>query len=257
MRFPPPRARGLPGQNPGSRRRMWSEASIERRSRPGHPRARPSTRRPTLNPWWSCAPLGYSGGVRRRHAGRPLCRKTSRPVIRGKVVERVPDRRGHAIALAAVTTLSAMESCGSQTSAGREREAWATDGRSRDDSFDWGARRRRAIALATKDSPGAADAGLSQSCEPDPRLTGLVGHSLTPLRSSAAATGGRWPAYWTARRSVLAPSLNRLRSPTQCESHRVVQTRQMARRSVERGRRSPKYRVVGRRKRSRWLRLRT
>jgi len=72
----------------------------------------------------------------------------------------VSDRRGHAIPLAAVTALSAKESCASQTSGGQEREAWASGGRTRDDCFDLGATRRRAIALATLQSSAGGHARL-------------------------------------------------------------------------------------------------
>ena len=42
----------------------------------------------------------------------------------------ISDRRGHAIALAAVTALSAKEPCGSPTSGGQKRAAWASSSRS-------------------------------------------------------------------------------------------------------------------------------
>ena len=104
---------------------------------------------------------------------------------------------GHAIALAAVTTLSAMESCGSQTRAGQEREAWATGGRSRDDSFDWGARRRRAIALATSRCRDIRNLRAADARDSDRRARL---RALSP-RPSGRPSGSRYFSYQTGPRA--------------------------------------------------------
>jgi hypothetical protein len=104
----------------------------------------------------------------------------------------VSDRRGHAIALAAVTALSAKESCGSQTSGRQEPEARASGARSRDDCFDLRARRRRAIALATSRSRRLSRRGTSRLIAF--ASAGVAGRAIAMPRLQLSCRGWRTTA---------------------------------------------------------------
>ena len=120
----------------------------------------------------------------------------------------LPDRPGRAIVLPAVTAVSAKESCGWQTSGGQERKAWVSGGRSQDDCFDFGVRRRRAIALATQERSAIAiaDAG------PAFMATNAVARRRPPRTRKSRLADARWfspPAPCPRSTSPSSPSRSR------------------------------------------------
>ena len=124
-----------------------------------------------------------------------------------------------------MTALSAEELCGSHPGGGQERDARASGGRSRDDCFDLGARRRRAIALATIQRSDGAGASLrlatpaavspcAADCCIGPAVHSCRSSNRSLTHRTIASMSHRTPASPRLRQSCRPRGRDRLRSPS-------------------------------------------